>query len=93
MKIESKCNIARKALYSCALSLSLLTSSCTEEQNKLTPEEVADGWVLLFDGKTMNGWKNYNSDKLTSWEAVDGTIRAKGDGSDASGYVVTDKQY
>ena len=23
----------------------------------LTPEERKDGWVLLFDGKTLDGWK------------------------------------
>ncbi len=93
MEIVRNLNVAGKAACTCALSFTLLATSCTQEQNKLTPEEIANGWVLLFDGKTMNGWRNYNSDQLTSWEAVDGTIRAKGDGSDASGYVVTDKQY
>ena len=24
--------------------------------NKLTPEEIADGWLLLFDGETTFGW-------------------------------------
>jgi hypothetical protein len=24
--------------------------------NELTPKEKSDGWVLLFDGKTTNGW-------------------------------------
>ncbi len=24
--------------------------------NELTPQEKADGWVLLFDGKTLDGW-------------------------------------
>jgi len=24
--------------------------------NELTPEEQADGWLLLFDGETLNGW-------------------------------------
>src|SRR5262249_9862482 len=25
--------------------------------NTLTPQEIADGWVLLFDGETTFGWK------------------------------------
>ena len=57
-----------------------------KEQNTLTPEEIADGWVLLFDGKTLDGWKDYNGTTLTQpWHVVDGLYQAKGDGSDASG--------
>ena len=26
--------------------------------NTLTPQEVADGWILLFDGRTTFGWKS-----------------------------------
>lgn len=80
-------------LATCAITLALF-SSCETKQNVLTPEEIADGWQLLFDGKTLNGWKDYNGTTLTQpWHVVDGCIQAKGDGSDASGYIVTDKQY
>lgn len=62
--------------------------------NKLTPAEIADGWELLFDGKTMNGWRDYNGTSLTQpWHAVNGCIQAKGAGSDGDGYIVSDKQY
>ena len=27
--------------------------------NQLTQEEIDDGWVLLFDGKTFDGWRGY----------------------------------
>lgn len=75
-------------------SAALFGTSCTAPQNTLTPEETADGWQLLFDGRTMNGWKDYNGTTLTQpWHVVDGCIQAKGDGSDASGYIVSDKQY
>ena len=76
-----------------AASFSLFSCS-TVEQNTLTQEEIADGWQLLFDGKTLNGWRDYNGTTLTEpWHVVDGCIQAKGDGSDASGYIVTDKEY
>jgi hypothetical protein len=26
--------------------------------NTLTPKEISDGWILLFDGETTFGWKN-----------------------------------
>ena len=68
--------------------------STSAKNNTLTDAEKADGWKLLFDGKTLNGWRDYNGDKLTApWVVEDGFIRAKGAGSDASGYIVTDKIY
>ena len=77
-----------------ALSTALFTGCAGQEPNTLTPEEVADGWVLLFDGQTLDGWKDYNGTTLTQpWHVVDGCIQAKGDGSDASGYIVTAKEY
>ena len=77
-----------------AASLFLFSACTGVEHNTLTPEEVAEGWQLLFDGKTMNGWKDYNGTSLTQpWHAVDGCLQAKGSGSDGSGYIVTEKQY
>ena len=86
---------SRHKLVSLLCGIAGLFSSCaSQEQNTLTPEEIADGWVLLFDGKTLDGWKDYNGTTLTQpWHVVDGCIQAKGDGSDASGYIVTDKEY
>jgi hypothetical protein len=47
----------------CALTLLLIavaTASAADEKaqpNVLTPKEIADGWILLFDGQTTFGWK------------------------------------
>ncbi len=40
--------------------------------NKLTPGEKAAGWKLLFDGKTLNGWKA--TGKAEGWTVDKGTI-------------------
>lgn len=68
---------------------------CSKQKpNTLTEAEIADGWELLFDGETLNGWRDYNGDSLTMpWTVVDGCIQAAGDGSDLTGYIVTDRKF
>ena len=85
----------RLTIVSIALSALLGLVSCDNtKHNTLTDQERAEGWELLFDGETLNGWRDYNGVALTGpWEVVDGTIQADGRGSDASGYIVTDKIY
>ena len=69
-------------------------SGCGRKPNTLTSAEKADGWQLLFDGETLDGWRDYNGDSLTGpWSVVDGTIMAEGSGSDSNGYIVTDREY
>lgn len=45
-------------------------------QNSLTAAEQAQGWRLLFDGKTFAGWRGlgYDSVPTTHWKIVDGAI-------------------
>jgi hypothetical protein len=42
--------------------------------NTLTPEEVADGWILLFDGETKFGWKAENPAFESMWMVEDGCL-------------------
>lgn len=87
-------NLEKSAMLSLACTTMLIGVSCTPSHNTLTEEEIADGWQLLFDGKTLDGWRDYNGDSLTQpWHVVDGCIQAKGNGDDHLGYIVTDKQY
>ncbi|MDR1982102.1 MAG: DUF1080 domain-containing protein [Tannerellaceae bacterium] len=69
--------------------------SCRPERhNILTDLEKADGWELLFDGATLNGWRDYNGTGLTApWEVENGSLSAQGKGDDGNGYIVTQKQY
>jgi hypothetical protein len=39
--------------------------------NSLSKEEIAEGWILLFDGATTFGWDTYGGAK---WQLVDGTL-------------------
>ncbi|MDE5608684.1 MAG: DUF1080 domain-containing protein [Muribaculaceae bacterium] len=83
--------------YAFALAVpALFMASCgkTVEHNQLTKSEIADGWELLFNGTDLTGWRDYNGDSLTQpWHVVDGCIQANGDGSDLSGYIVTDRTF
>lgn len=73
----------------------LFFTGCKQGQNKLTDQEAADGWVLLFDGKTLNGWRDFKGDSVIKapWVAEKGTLTSLGKGSDSTGYIVTEKQY
>lgn len=43
--------------------------------NTLTDEQKADGWQLLFDGKTTAGWHKYGGAKVGSaWKVEDGML-------------------
>ncbi|HEY0655420.1 MAG TPA: family 16 glycoside hydrolase [Chryseosolibacter sp.] len=43
--------------------------------NVLSEKEKADGWKLLFDGKTTSGWRNFKSDKIgAAWKVKDGSL-------------------
>lgn len=54
--------------------------------NALTEEEAAEGWQLLFDGKTSNGWRGYKKDSFpAAWEVVDGTLHMIGSGRGEAG--------
>lgn len=69
--------------------------------NTLTPEEEAQGWKLLFDGKTLNGWHSFRkSAPNKSWHVEDGTIALEShlnaDGKwivPEKGDILTDAEY
>ena len=83
-------------LFLTVLVMTAVLGSCaaTEKHNTLSATERAEGWELLFDGETLNGWRDYNGTELTApWFVEDGLITAKGEGADEHGYIVTEKIY
>lgn len=85
---------SRIILLSLSFILFLLTSCEKKEHNTLTKSEISEGWNLLFDGKTLNGWKEYK-DGVSSgfWEVVDGCIQAKSHTQKKGDFLVTVKTY
>jgi hypothetical protein len=53
----------------------LSASLAAQAPNTLTPKQVKEGWTLLFDGTTTNGWHGWRSDSVPSgWRAENGTL-------------------
>ena len=59
--------------------------------NTLTDAERAEGWKLLFDGTSMQGWRGYGKTAMpdSGWSVVDGAITRTGRGGD----IVTNDSY
>lgn len=69
-----------------------------QPHNVLTAKEKQDGWKLLFDGKTTNGWRGAYRDKFPAagWVVEDGMLSiAKTDGRESrnAGDIVTVGEY
>ncbi len=45
-----------KSRWIIAIAVVAFTSAAAAADNELTPEEKKDGWILLFDGKSMKDW-------------------------------------
>ena len=47
----------RQVVFICMLLAIPAFAAEKAKPNTLTPKEIAEGWILLFDGKTTFGWK------------------------------------
>ena len=64
------------ALLVALCAISAPASGQAGDANHLTPAEKAAGWRMLFDGRTLKGWRGlgYDSIPTAHWKVVDGTI-------------------
>ena len=54
----------------CVLCVLPAMASAQSAANTLTAKERADGWRLLFDGKSAAGWRGYRQQTLPAgWQA------------------------
>lgn len=66
--------------------------------NCISPAEAADGWKLLWDGKTTNGWRGAKLDAFPEkgWKIENGVLKVlPGDGGESinGGDIVTTSTY
>lgn len=61
-------------------------------ENTLSDAEKNEGWVMLFDGQTKNGWHSYNKQgNLDDWKVEDGNLVLNSTKKDID--IVTDEEY
>ncbi len=71
----------------------------TAKMNALTGKEKEDGWILMFDGKTSEGWRGYNKEQFPEqgWKIENGTIQCIGSGHGEAGGqggdIIFDKKF
>jgi hypothetical protein len=68
----SKSIVPMQTIWFCALVFFVPLSS-GQKDNVLTAAEKKAGWKLLFDGKTMNGWRTYKN-RPGSWQVKNGEL-------------------
>ena len=74
-------------------------STCIYAQdNRLSDKEIADGWKLLWDGKTTEGWRGAKLETFPAggWSIKDGVLAVQKSGGAESangGDIVTTQRY
>jgi hypothetical protein len=66
-----------------------------QPDNTLTPKEQKEGWKLLWDGKTLNGWVS-NKDGVVpqkGWTIKDSELIVDFGGNKGGGDLVTEKEF
>src|SRR5215831_13070454 len=70
----------RLAIGAALVALALVPASAQKppaegkQKNQVEPKRVEQGWIQLFDGKSLNGWRGYNKPDATetSWRLENG---------------------
>jgi hypothetical protein len=75
------------------LLTALIPSRGLSQDNTLSAEEKKNGWILLFDGKTTNGWRSFKNQPVDSWEVVNGELHSKLQGAKHHEDLITKEMY
>jgi hypothetical protein len=76
-----------------AFLLSSFTSNNKQKDNTLSKQEKKEGWKLLFDGTTTNGWRIYQNKKVDDWDVKNGELYCKVEGVSKRADLITNDKY
>ena len=76
-----------------AMSFTDNAASYQISDNTLTAREKQEGWQLLFDGKSMNGWRTYKNKKSDGWIVENGELKCKTEGVKSRADLITSEMY
>lgn len=75
-------------VLACPLMLTMANAAAGQAtSNQLTPEELREGWVLLFDGATLFGWTPASK---ANWKVAEGILSAS---EGEPGLLVTNAEF
>lgn len=88
-------NSVAKIFFSCLallLSATAFAAEKTAPLNQLSPKEKKAGWKLLFDGKSLAGWRNYRKPTAPEkgWVVENGSLKLEAK-SHAGDIITLDK--
>jgi hypothetical protein len=83
----------KKILLAITAIMTVSSLSFAQTMNALSPKEQKDGYTLLFDGTTTNGWHAYRNNNAGAWHVVDGSLQPDTAATTGQADLVTDKEY
>lgn len=83
-----------KKLFIAPILLMACSAVMAQTNNTLTAKEKQEGWHLLFDGKTTDGWHSYLKPSAEpAWKVNDGTLQLDPAVKEGQGDIVTNGEY
>lgn len=80
--------LALSGLYSCNSNSGKAPASEASVATE-PPADEEKGWIILFDGSSLEGWRGFNQETLPeNWVLEDGTLKSLGTGGDIGGDIV-----
>jgi len=64
-----------------------------QKDNTLSEREKKEGWKLLFDGTTTNGWRHFKNKEADCWEVLNGELHCKETGVTKRADLITTDQF